>query len=388
MKKKIILGALIVVFSCTKEESNELTQPEVVIEPEQEQPIEVVEPIEPSEPTVFDRGGLLINWADNIILPAYDNFNDELLLLKTAVNAFTTETNLDNLLAARVQWLEAYKAWQHIEMFNIGKAEEIYFNNKMNIYPTNIDRVENNIATASYDLNDAFNFSAQGFPALDYMLHGLEATDTEIVDRYTSDSKNADYLLALTEMMVNNTATVKEAWSEELADFKASTENTATSSLNKMTNDFIYYYEKGLRTNKIGIPSGIFSGSPLPGNVEGYYSKTHSKVLAKEALLAVTNFFSGKAFGLETEGESFKTYLDFLNSTKNGDDLSTLIISKFENAETKIDGLNDNFYDQVENDNLAMLVTFDALQEAVVLLKVDMLQALTINVDYVDADGD
>jgi hypothetical protein len=31
---------------------------------------------------------------------------------------------------------------------------------------------------------------------------------------------------------------------------------------------------------------------------------------------------------------------------------------------------------------------FDAVQEVVVLLKVDMLQLLNINVDYVDADGD
>jgi len=35
-----------------------------------------------------------------------------------------------------------------------------------------------------------------------------------------------------------------------------------------------------------------------------------------------------------------------------------------------------------------MLSTYDGLQKNVVLLKVDMLQALNINVDFVDADGD
>ena len=35
-----------------------------------------------------------------------------------------------------------------------------------------------------------------------------------------------------------------------------------------------------------------------------------------------------------------------------------------------------------------MLITYDVIQVAVVLLKVDMLQALNINVDYIDADGD
>jgi hypothetical protein len=35
-----------------------------------------------------------------------------------------------------------------------------------------------------------------------------------------------------------------------------------------------------------------------------------------------------------------------------------------------------------------MLLTFDRIQSVVILLKVDMLQTLNINVDYVDADGD
>lgn len=384
MKKKIILTAVVFVLSCSKDEVNDNT-PIVV---ESETPVEVVEPTTPITPTVFDRAGLLTNWADNIILPAYNHFNEELLLLKTAVDTFNSDSSLDNLTATRAQWLETYKAWQHIEMFNIGTAEEIYFNNKMNIYPTNIDRLENNVDTADYDLNNANNFSAQGFPALDYLLFGVAADDAAIVERYTANNKYGAYLVDLTQTMISNTATIRTAWDEEVEAFKTSTENTATSSLNKLTNDFIYYYEKGLRTNKIGIPGGVFSGNPLPGNVEAYYGKIYSKVLAQEALLAVTNFFSGKAFGADAQGESFKTYLEYLNSTKNGEDLSTLIQSKFENAQTKIDGLNDNFAAQIEEDNTSLLLTFDALQEAVILLKVDMLQSLSINVDYADADGD
>ena len=44
--------------------------------------------------------------------------------------------------------------------------------------------------------------------------------------------------------------------------------------------------------------------------------------------------------------------------------------------------------DQIQSNNNKFLQTYDAIQEVVVLLKVDMLQLLSINVDYVDADGD
>ena len=57
-------------------------------------------------------------------------------------------------------------------------------------------------------------------------------------------------------------------------------------------------------------------------------------------------------------------------------------------AYEKIGELDDDFVNQISNDPLKLLSTYDAIQEVVVLLKVDMLQVLSINVDYVDADGD
>ena len=54
----------------------------------------------------------------------------------------------------------------------------------------------------------------------------------------------------------------------------------------------------------------------------------------------------------------------------------------------KINELDDDFVSQIENNNIKLLQTYDAIQEIVVLLKVDMLQLLSVTVDYIDADGD
>jgi len=43
---------------------------------------------------------------------------------------------------------------------------------------------------------------------------------------------------------------------------------------------------------------------------------------------------------------------------------------------------------EVENNNSKMLTAYDSMQANVILLKIDMLQALSISVDYVDTDGD
>ena len=43
---------------------------------------------------------------------------------------------------------------------------------------------------------------------------------------------------------------------------------------------------------------------------------------------------------------------------------------------------------QIQNNNNQMLFAYDAIQVMVVSFKVDLLQTLSISVDYVDADGD
>ena len=80
--------------------------------------------------------------------------------------------------------------------------------------------------------------------------------------------------------------------------------------------------------------------------------------------------------------------MDFLNTIKNGEDLSTLINTQFNVSRTQLNSLDDNFVQQINTNNSEMLQTFDELQRNVILLKVDMLQALDINVDFVDTDGD
>ena len=342
-----------------------------------------------SESQTFDRKALLTNWANNIIIPLYDNFNTNLNLLSDEITKFNETPNLDNLKLVREKWLDAYKSWQHVEMFNLGKAEETYFQSKMNVYPSDKERIERNLTNETYNLDNPNNNDAQGFPALDYMLYGSDESDEKIVDKYLLENKKYNtYLSSLIDKMVSNTSVVVNDWNQNKDTYINSTENTSTSSINKITNDFIYYYEKLFRANKIGIPAGVFSGSKLPDRVEGYYSKIYSKDLALEAMSAIENFFVGKKYNSEEKGESLESYLNFLNSEKNGTSLSKSITDQFKVAKETIDKLNNDFASQVNEDNNKMLVAYDEIQKGVVFMKTDMLQSLSISVDYVDADGD
>ena len=78
-----------------------------------------------------------------------------------------------------------------------------------------------------------------------------------------------------------------------------------------------------------------------------------------------------------------------MDSNSGQDNLGNRISSKLKIASDKLaNDIDSNYYRQIVSDNNKFLQTYDAIQEVVVLLKVDMLQFLSINVDYVDADGD
>jgi predicted lipoprotein len=336
----------------------------------------------------FDRVGLLTDVADNIIIPAYQDFAADMTALKTAGQNFTTTPDQTNLDALRTAWYNAYKTWQYVEMFNIGKAEQLQYSFYMNVYPLTVADLESNIANGGYDLNAVNNQDAQGFPALDYLLYGVAQNDADILAKFTTDANANGYKMYVTDVLHQMDSLTQQVLNDWLGTYRAtfisSSDNTATSSLNKLTNDFIFYYEKGLRANKVGIPAGVFSSSPLADKVEALYRGDISKELATIALQAVEDFFNGKQYGGSSIGESFKTYLAYLERT----DISSEISTQINTAQTQLNGLSDSFYQQVNTDNTQMLMAYDELQKVVILIKVDMLQAFNINVDFVDADGD
>ncbi len=336
----------------------------------------------------FDRAAMLVHLADDIIIPAFEDFESKVVALETATNNFTTTTTETNLVAVQTAWLNAYKTWQYVEMFNIGEAENLQFVNFINIYPVTVTDIETNITNGSYDLDHPNNHDAQGFPALDYLLYGVGSDNTAVLEKYTTDTNASGYKTYITDIVTkikSVTSAIVNDWNGTYrASFVSNSGNTATSSINKLINDYIFYFEKGLRANKIGIPAGVFSTDALPEKVEGFYNQDVSKELAIEALDAVEGFFNGKNYNSTTEELGLKAYLTYLEN----DDLVTSITNQITVARTNLNDLDINFYNQVVSDNTKMTKTYDELQRVVAFFKSDMLQALNISVDYVDADGD
>ena len=342
----------------------------------------------------YDRGLILKNYTENIIIPAFNKLESDIINLENSIVEFSEDKTASNFEGIKNNFIETYKSWQYVEMFDIELAEEIFYANKINIYPVKIELIETNISDGNYDIANNNNLTARGLPAIDYLLYGKKLTEEDTKLFYVNEEENSNdyirYLLDVINHVKTNTAAVSEDWKMNKDSFIASSENTTSSSLNKLTNDYIYFVEKKLRSNKIGIPAGKFSeGEKLNEKVEAFYSKKLSKDLTLSAINATIDVFEGKHFNSKKKGESFYSYLIYLSKNTDNNNLASEILSRMESAKSYINSnLSDNFSEQIENDNSKMLNAFDELQKVVVLLKIDLLQQFNISVDYTDADGD
>lgn len=340
----------------------------------------------------LDRKPMLTHYADQYILPAYAQMSNSLATLKGKADAFATAPDEQTLNQLRDAWKNTYIDWQKTDMVEFGPGEDISMRMYINTYPTTPSKIDNNITTGGYDLETFGNKDAQGFPALDYLLNGIANTPAAIVALYTTDAQAAarkQYVQAVIAKMIEKVNGVKTNWASYRNTFVEKTGTDANSSLSKMTNAFVLYYERYLRSGKIGYPAGVMTGVALPSHTEAFYSPALSKELALASLKSVIAFYEGKSFDGSTSGACMKSYLAAI-ATKdaNGTLMADVISTRLNEALTELQGLNTTIRDGVTNNRPAVLKIYEELQEVVALLKVDMVSAFGISITYVDNDGD
>ena len=329
----------------------------------------------------FDREAMLTNYADNLILPAYDALKTSSDALSSAVDQFATDPTEANLGSVQSELKSARKAWQLANFYQFGPAETNTLRAAMNTYPTDVDKINNNIESGNYTLGSIDNIAAGGFPALDYLLHGLGESPDDFVEAYTTApnaqarltylTDNATFVKTLVDNVVN-------AWEASTGDYRSTfldPSNAGTgvgSSIGLLANAMVLHYERFMRDGKIGIPAGVRSaGVPRPTATEAFYAE-YSAELAEDNIREFKNIFTGAG------GSGLDDYLIFMESTALSNDIVSGIDQTISGASSLTDPLSKN----IEDDNDQVITVFTSLQDVLVLIKVDMTSILGITITF------
>lgn len=330
----------------------------------------------------FDKSAMLSNYADNLIIPAYTDLQAQLQLLSPSVNTFLLSPNTVNQQAMLLVFRTAYLSYERTSFSQFGPAETVLFSNFMNMLPATTNdnsdllKIEANITSGSYDLNQNTTVNQQGFPALDYLLFSTDA-----VQKFSAanSANRKKYVQDILTRMQTLTAKVAGDWKNTYrAQFISNTKSDAGSPIGYMVNQFAFEMDQ-MKGPRIGWPFGKQSGGIVFENKsEGYYSAS-SLALAIENLTNLRLLYAG---GSSANG--FSSYLTALNKAALNKD----ILLYFDNAINKLKAIPAPLSASLNNNKPAVDAAYKDIQTLLTALKTDMASALSVRITYVDNDGD
>lgn len=339
----------------------------------------------------FDRELMLKNYAENLIIPAYEDAIESLNALTAAINEFDdnlTESNLEN---AQSKWIIAFEEWQYSSVFNIGPAAEQGLSKSLNeeiaTFPVSSIKIDDIINNEEYNLQD-FNRDARGFLALEYLLFGgVEVNNSVVLDEFSNNSFRITYAKALLNHMITKVENVLSTWKNSfLSEFIKNNGTDAGSSTSELYNSFVLSFET-IKNLKIELPLGLRPGQtqPEPQLVQAYYSG-QSLAMLKKHIEAIENTYLGKSKN-GSEGISFKKYLE---SVVGGTELVSETLAQWENVLNTLYAIpNDSAISQQITSNPQPLKDFgQELQKHTRFFKSDMSSRLGIAITYSSGDGD
>lgn len=332
----------------------------------------------------LDESAFLVNVGTNIIVPAYTEFELRARALDESIVLFGTSATTENLQNVKVKLKAARLSWQLCNMFGFGPASDVALTSDVNIFPVDKTQIDNNIESGAYELGTLSNNDAKGLPGIAYLIFGEDESEEEILVLFTTDehaAKRHQYLADLSSKMLESAQTVLNTWnSSYLAQFTsaASFGTSVGSSTSQLFNTMVQTYERQTRDGKIGIPVGVRTlGEAIPTSTEAYHG-------GYSAELAIANIAQYKILFNGDEGTGFDDYL----KAHDRADLVTSINAKFDAILSALEGLNDPLADEIVNQKASVEAVFVLMQDLVNLLKTEVASQLSIDITYIDMDGD
>jgi len=325
----------------------------------------------------FDRAPIMVNMADNYIIPGYTDLKSKITALETAWNDFLADKTQAKLDLSKQAWADANISFQHVKAFDFGPAmsENLVFG--FGTFPCDTAQINNNIQNGGYDLSTN-NLDAIGFDALDYLFY----RNGSLIS-FQNSANTCTYVSDVISKMKTEIAAVVSGWSSYRATFVNGTSNESTSPFALLVNNFCKDFEL-CKTTKLGFPIGNHTlGIQQPNYLEARRSGL-GKTLLVENIRGSRAIF----YGLSLSGSNGQGFDDYLNALEDKASLSATIATRFdymlstpqawsgtlENLMVSSPGTLENFYDYQ--------------QGSVINMKTDMASAFGVLITYQDTDGD
>lgn len=334
----------------------------------------------------YNRLELLTHTRDEVILPGFAEMHSLTAMLKSKAILFEQNPTWSGLDSLRSLLHQAWLGWQSVSMFGFGPADDVSLRNAVCVYPTDTALIHANISAGNWDLDQASQYPAKGFPAMEFLLFGMDST--QAFSRLQSDAIARGYLADLAIDLELVFEAVNLAWTNTYSGiFISNTGTDVGSGTGLFVNAFNLDVDL-MKNGQVGIPLGKKTlGVPLPEKCESFYGKKSLDLLKAHVTGLQDAFTATSASGTNAYGLD-DALLELETKTADETPLGVAILENFILLSAALDAIPSNLEDAVLNHPAEVNAAYDLIQQLIIKTKSDMASAMGILITYQDTDGD
>jgi len=333
---------------------------------------------EGTEPSETDFTDLLTNQIDGVILPTMQAYQTDMTNFENTMEGVTAPIDAAALSSLRAAFESAYLSYQAAAVHDYFSTSSLDLIDLTNLYPIEVNTLEDLIATDSRGFSTSAHERANGFPAIDYMLYG----PTDVAAYLNEDAKRLAFLKALVSDMKARADSLATQWSGLRDNFIAATGTSLGSAVSGQLNGSLAYYEFSVREDKVGLPIGRLGPNDSPITPDGTKIEAYHRSLvdgndafALSLVRAAVEEMEDLYLGISAAGTDGQGYDDLL-LVRDQSAIDTDVKAQFQQIYAELDGRT-----SITEDNNTDL--YDLIQGLVTLYKSDVFPLLNIQ----DADG-
>lgn len=343
--------------------------------------------LEKNYETQFYRESQLTNIYNNEIVDHTSDFVSKTANLQSTIEQFRQNPSATNLLLAQNDWETMLLTWKELELYKIGDVSDSFLFFDINLWPSNetlIDTYINGTDTIDETFISSHGASSKGISALEFLLFSSE-NPSEVLNSFTTDmnaNRRLDYLVALATNLNTKAQALQTVWQNYQPEFISSLQNGINGSQNLVINAMVTLTEQ-IVIRKLGNPLGDNTGGILnPESLEASRSG-NSLTIIERHLKSLQRCYSG-----DFKQTPFRIGFDDYLVKLGYEELSVRIHEQFNICQQQIETINGTLYEELTNNPQNVVALQDTFRDLLVLLKVDMANAIGSTITFNDNDGD
>jgi putative iron-regulated protein len=159
----------------------------------------------------FDDRQVIANFADNVVVPKYEQFAADTAELSTTLDSFASNPSEETLTAAKEAWIATRAAWEATESFAFGPAGSLGYDGAMDTWPineTDIQKIIESKDPLTAEAVAGMQDSQKGMHTIEYLLFGLQ-NDKSLAQ---FNDRQREYLKALGQDLEQVSTNLVVSW--------------------------------------------------------------------------------------------------------------------------------------------------------------------------------